>query len=47
MFGKQNQHAASGVEYLLFYIIFAETQKFEEFNASFIFKVYLQRKNID
>lgn len=41
---KTYQYSASGTEYLLFYVIFAETQKFEEFDTGFILKVYLQRK---
>lgn len=36
----------SGEEYLLFYVIFAETQKFEEFNTGFILEVYLHRKEL-
>lgn len=41
MLEKHQQYGALGVEYLHFYVIFAETQKFKEFNAGFIFKVYL------
>lgn len=41
---KTYRYAASDTEYLLFYVIFAETQKFEEFDTGLILKVYLQRK---